>query len=169
MFLLALTLGWSIPILTARSTPRLIETGNSSNEGSNDYVDATPKASDWVFPLSVPAPISQGKTSGLVSWPIPSKEDAKALITFWANYYGIDVQRALRITYCESGWNSAAKNTTSSASGLYQFLSSTFNSTAIASGHPEWTYRTHVLNAEVNAQLGAWLAKNGGWQHWVCR
>ena len=149
------------------STPRLIETGNSSNGFTNDYIlDATPKASDWI-PL--PAPVSQGKVSGLVSWPIPSKEEAQRLITFWANYYGIDAQRALRITYCESGWNSAARNKTSSAAGLYQFLSSTFNSTAIASGHPEWTYRTHVLNAEVNAQLGAWLAKNGGWQHWVCR
>lgn len=54
-------LGWSIPKMTASSTTRLIETGNSTN----DFVlDATPKISDWIH---VSAPVSEGKTGKSLS------------------------------------------------------------------------------------------------------
>jgi hypothetical protein len=83
--------------------------------------------------------------------------------------YGVDIEKALRVTYCESGFNALAINASSSAAGLWQFLKSTFTTTAERMGHPEWTYEEYVLNAEVNAQMGAWLAAQDGFGHWVCQ
>lgn len=100
-------------------------------------------------------------------WPVPSKSDAEALVAHWARGYGIDEARAAWTVNCESGFNAAAKNKTSSAAGLWQFLRSTFNSTAARMGMA-WTYQEHVLNAEINAQMGAWLAANDSFSHWEC-
>lgn len=104
---------------------------------------------------------------GIRQWPVPSKEDAKQLIVWWAEYYGVDIPIALCIIEKESGFYSAAKNKSSSAAGLGQDIISTFNSTAIRMGHPEWNYHEHVFNAEINAQLNMWLMAQDGVTHWV--
>ena len=100
-------------------------------------------------------------------WPIPSKEDAKALIAHWAGFYGVDVPTALCIIEKESGFFSQAKNRVSSAAGLGQDIISTFNSTAKRMGHTEWNYYEHVFNADINAQLNMWLMATDGVGHWV--
>ncbi len=103
----------------------------------------------------------------LRQWPVPSKEDSQELVRSFATQYGIDTARALWTVNCESGFNAAAKNKTSSAAGLWQFLRSTFNSTATRMDM-DWTYGEFALNAEVNAQMGAWLAANDSFSHWEC-
>ena len=113
-------------------------------------------------------------------WPVASRADAQTLIHSWSDHYGISVSRALRVVRCESGFFSRAKNKTSSAAGLWQFLRSTFNRTVQRMG-PETLgimdapsggkdfYSEYVWNAEINARMGAWLAANDGFGHWVCR
>jgi len=73
-----------------------------------------------------------------------------------ANQYGVNVQEALDIAFCESSFNPLAENPTSTAVGIYQFLDGTWNDHIQATGsrkdykqninqfmiwfprHPEW-------------------------------
>lgn len=79
-----------------------------------------------------------------------------------------DVPWAMRVMACESGGNPNAKNRTSTASGLFQFLRSTWDWVAEGLG-----FGTHasgaVFNPEQNVRAGAWLYYNGGPSHWVCK
>jgi len=47
-------------------------------------------------------------------------------IVEYAIQYGVDPRDALRIARCESGFNRHAKNVSSTAKGVYQFLDSTW-------------------------------------------
>ena len=46
--------------------------------------------------------------------------------TYLKNLAGTDYEILYRIAYCESGWKETAKNPNSSASGLFQFINSTW-------------------------------------------
>jgi len=52
--------------------------------------------------------------------------DIPALIRSMATESGVDPDKALNIAYCESKFDPIAKNPNSSASGVYQFLSQTW-------------------------------------------
>lgn len=47
-------------------------------------------------------------------------------IEYQALKHGVDVETALRIARCESNYDQYARNPYSSASGVYQFINSTF-------------------------------------------
>ena len=70
------------------------------------------------------------------------------------------------IVALESGYNPLAKNPYSSAAGIWQFIRSTFNSTAQRMELP-YTYDQNVFDAHVNAQMGAWLLATDGKSHWI--
>lgn len=77
---------------------------------------------------------------------------------------------ALRIIACESGGAPWAKNPTSTAAGLFQFLRSTWDKgPAPALGLPAyWTGAPYV--PEWNIQAAAWLYANwGGTNQWSCK
>ena len=88
-------------------------------------------------------------------------------VVYWLDYYEVNKELGLCIVNAEIGFNPSAQNKTSSAAGLWQFIRSTFNSTAIRMGHSEWNYEEHRYNTEINAQMGAWLLKTDGYGHWV--
>lgn len=79
-----------------------------------------------------------------------------------------DVPWAMRVMACESGGNPYAKNPNSSASGVFQFIRSTWDWVA-----PQLGYGTHasgaVFDPVANIHAASWLFYNGGSQHWVCR
>ena len=54
-------------------------------------------------------------------------ERLKLALNYFCRKYGTDCATIDRIIFCESSWNANAKNKDSSASGLGQFLTSTFN------------------------------------------
>ena len=117
--------------------------------------------------LSVPQTTSQPHKRNTAVYPVPpDRIEAQRIVTYWLNYYGADSVLGNCIVYLESGYNALAKNGTSSAAGLYQFIRSTFNSTAARMDLP-YTYETSVYDAEINARMGAWLLKTDGPTHWV--
>lgn len=117
--------------------------------------------------LSVPQTTSQPHKRNTSVYPVPpDRIEAQRIVTYWLNYYGADSVLGNCIVYLESGYNALAKNGTSSAAGLYQFIRSTFNSTAARMDLP-YTYETSVYDAEINARMGAWLLKTDGPTHWV--
>lgn len=66
----------------------------------------------------------------------------------------------LRIPSCESGWNPYARNP-SGASGLYQFLPSTWRTTHV--GH------LSIWSARAQAQAAAFMLRQGRSREWVCQ
>lgn len=81
------------------------------------------------------------------------------------------VEEALRILGCESNGDPDAYNPYSGASGLFQFLPSTWESTAPKAGYPD----ASPFEPEPNVASAAWLANRYQelglyyWQAWSCR
>lgn len=72
-------------------------------------------------------------------------------------------QWALRVAKCESSYNPNAINRYSGASGLFQFMPSTWAST------PQAKAGKSVFDPVSNAQAAAWLYKRAGARPWVCK
>ncbi len=62
-----------------------------------------------------------------------------------------------KIIRCESGYNAAARNPTSSAKGLFQIIDGTWRA---------FQCEGNVLNAEDNYQCGLKIATQSGLHHW---
>ena len=70
---------------------------------------------------------------------------------------------AYRVAWCESRYDPAAYNRRSGASGLYQFLPSTWRAT------PQGRAGLSPFDPYANAAAAAWLFTNHGPGHWSCR
>ena len=76
-----------------------------------------------------------------------------------------DVNRAVRIAWCESTFNPRSVNPSSGASGLFQHLPHLWAKRSAAAGFGG----SDVLDPEANTAVAAWLLyEGGGWSHWVC-
>lgn len=73
-----------------------------------------------------------------------------------------DHQWAARVSLCESGWRVDAKNSTSSASGLFQVMEYWWG------GHSAYP-AFDPFDAEQNVKFAAWLFYQEGPSHWVCK
>ena len=99
----------------------------------------------------------------------PEVEQWRPLVTQY--FPGNRVEEALRILDCESNGDPNAVNPYSGASGLFQFLPSTWASTAPQAGWGGYS----PFHAEANVSSAAWLANRyeelGSyyWQAWSCR
>jgi LysM repeat protein len=71
------------------------------------------------------------------------------------------VSWAMRIAACESHYNPNAVNRGSNASGLFQFLPSTWAASPYGG--------SSVFDANANAQAAAWLYRTAGPSQWQCR
>ena len=97
--------------------------------------------------------------------PIPP-EQVEALLA--ASFLEPDMPWARRVSFCESGWNSNAKNRSSTAAGMFQFLRGTWNWVAGVLGFGDYDSGA-VYDASLNVQAAAWLYYNEGPSHWVCK
>ncbi|MDX1469195.1 MAG: transglycosylase SLT domain-containing protein [Acidimicrobiia bacterium] len=81
------------------------------------------------------------------------------------------VEQALRILNCESNGDPDAYNPYSGASGLFQFIPSTWATTAHRAGYPD----ASPFEPEANTASAAWLANRYGqlnlpyWMAWSCQ
>ena len=71
------------------------------------------------------------------------------------------VQWAINVAYCESRYHPNSVNSDSGASGLFQFLPSTWGGTPWAHQSP--------FDPVANAQAAAWLYSHYGPQRWTCQ
>ena len=99
--------------------------------------------------------------------PVPYRgmgADVERWRTLTAVYFGANTDAALRVMACESGGNPEAKNRSSSASGLFQFLASTWEK---VTGED---YPGNVFDGESNIAAAAELSGGGSdWSQWSCR
>jgi len=70
---------------------------------------------------------------------------------------------AYRVAWCESRYDPGAYNRWSGASGLYQFLPTTWRNT------PQGRAGLSPFDPYANAEAAAWLYRVGGPGHWACR
>lgn len=85
-------------------------------------------------------------------------------IAYYSELYGVDYSLAKNIAWCESEYDPSAKNASSTASGLYQFLTGTWNHYALLhwgtlTGHDRNDYGD-------SAELGVWVIANYGTTDW---
>ena len=81
-----------------------------------------------------------------------------------AEIVDIDPQLALAVALCESRLDPGAKNPNSTASGIFQFIRSTWKSTLERMKLP---VNLDVFDADVNIRVGVWLMKqDGAMTHW---
>jgi regulator of protease activity HflC (stomatin/prohibitin superfamily) len=92
----------------------------------------------------------------------PPPADIAKIITDAFSPLGQDaVVWAMRIAYCESRYHPNSVNTDSGASGLFQFLPSTWGGTPWAGQSP--------FDPVANAQAAAWLYSHYGPGRWSCK
>lgn len=89
--------------------------------------------------------------------------DVPGMIRAAARRHGVDGERLVRIARCESGFNPRAYNGRSGASGVMQFIPSTWRAT------PQGRAGMSPFDAEANVEAGAWLARTAGFGQWECR
>lgn len=89
----------------------------------------------------------------------PSIEEVKAEIIRQAAIYGVNVNTALRISRCESGYVYNAKSKISTAKGVFQFIDGTWKWIG-AAGH-QYDYKENIK------QFMIWYPKFPSW--WECK
>jgi hypothetical protein len=136
--LVALT-GWLIPVKTVASKQIVFSEENKQVALQQESVIYK---SDAPIVQTIPQTIEKKPVVGRIKkttvriqnrrdYPAdsPDKEQVKALIVQYSQQYGINSEVPLCIAYHESGYNSLSKNKSSSASGVFQYLSGTWKST----------------------------------------
>ena len=113
---------------------------------------AAPKAQFVAMRVAAPRPAPA---------PAPASNTIVGIITAAAQRYGQSPAAMIRVAKCESGLNPRAVNRSSGASGLFQFLPSTWRTTPYAS--------SSIFDATANANAAAWMWSVGRRGEWVCQ
>jgi regulator of protease activity HflC (stomatin/prohibitin superfamily) len=101
------------------------------------------------------------RIAALSNHPPPPAYIAKIITDAFSPLGARAVTWAMNVAYCESRYHPNSVNTDSGASGLFQFLPSTWGGTPWASHSP--------FDPVANAQAAAWLYSHYGPGRWVCQ
>ena len=93
--------------------------------------------------------------------PPPPAEIAKDIYDAFSPQGPAAVQWAVNVAYCESRYHPNSVNSSSGASGLFQFLPSTWAFTPYAAYSP--------FDPKYNSLAAAWLYQRDGPSQWVCQ
>lgn len=155
--------GTSYSVITVVPTGAAVSLTGST---SNNFVSVSYNGSNgWLYAdyVSSSGGSSSGSGSGSGagsdgSW---STDEIINLIYEAAAYYGQDGDAMLRVARCESGLDPNNLTPPYSASGLFQFLPSTWASTPYAS--------QDIFDPEASAYAAAWMWSVGRRNEWVCQ
>jgi hypothetical protein len=139
------------PTLTNPCYPAPIE---SCENGINRLKPAKVEAEDTT-------PISASSNTAFKNY---TKEEVEAMIVAYSAQYGIDPQTPKCIAFHESGYNQFSKNKRSTASGVFQYLNSTWKST------DEGKAGMSVFDADANVKAAVkYMAIHKNTKPWTVR
>lgn len=140
------------PIKTAASQKPNTQTEQVTNVPSNSEQPINaPTLNSTNSGASVTKP-KPNSTGSVYSGRYYSTDEVQQLIRDYSAQYGISANLPLRIAQCESGFNQLAKNKSSSASGVYQWLASSWaNQPASNNG------AVSPFDADTNIRAALWL------------
>ena len=109
------------------------------------------------------APVAEMRRVGTKPPPVPS--EIEAIIRAAADTWGADPTQLLRVAYCESRYNPNAYNASSGASGLFQFLATTWAPNSVRAGYAG----ASVFDPVANANTAAYMFSRQQARQWQCK
>jgi uncharacterized protein YraI len=144
--------GWAFAdyLSTSGTTP--------PDDGGTDPIPTEPPAEETPEPTEPPSSGDGYDSNGDGQW---SRDELVAVITDAANAYGQPVEDMIRVAACESVWDPYAVNSSSGASGLFQFMPGTWLTTPYAD--------QDIFDPVANANAAAWMWSVGRRNEWSCQ
>jgi len=137
--------------------------GVAQNTYSVRTVDGVEESRALLISLELSAPVAEVRRVGTYV-PAPSG-DIEGIIRAAAAKWGADETQLLRVSYCESRYNPNAYNTSSGASGLFQFLATTWAPNSVRAGYAG----ASVFDPVANANTAAYMFGIGQARQWQCK
>lgn len=126
-------------------------------------VDGVEAGRTLVGSVEIVTPVSEVRRVGTKPPPLPA--EIEAVIRDAAATWGADPSQLLRVAWCESGYNPAAYNARSGASGLFQFMPATWAANRVRAGYAG----ASVFDAVASANTAAYMFHNGQAWQWSCK
>lgn len=145
--------------------------GTAENTYSVKTLDGAEVDRELVSSVVLTAPTAEVRRVGTYVAPVAAPAysggggDIPSIIVAAANRWGASADQLLRVARCESGYNPNAYNASSGASGLFQFLASTWAANSVRAGYGGYS----VFDPVANANTAAMMFANGQAGQWVCK
>jgi uncharacterized protein YabE (DUF348 family) len=145
---------------------QVVVTAGAPGQVENTYririVDGHEVARDLLASQQLAAPVTEIRRIGTRT--LPASSEIEQIIRDAAAAQGADAEQLLRVAYCESRFNPGAYNA-SGASGLFQFLPSTWAANSVRAGYAG----ASPFDPVASANVAAWMFARGQAGQWVCR
>ena len=125
--------------------------------------DGVEESRTLVTSVELAAPVAEVRRIGTFV-PAPAG-DIQGIIRDAAAKWGADESQLLRVAYCESRYNPTAFNASSGASGLFQFLATTWAANSVRAGYAG----ASVFDPVANANTAAYMFGIGQARQWLCK
>jgi resuscitation-promoting factor RpfB len=139
------------------------EPGRVENTYLIRVVDGRETARELLASRELAAPVTEVRRVG-TRIP-PGSSEIETIIRDAAAAQGANADQLVRVAYCESRFNPGAYNASSGASGLFQFLPSTWAANSVRAGYAG----ASVFDPVASANVAAWMFARGQAAQWVCR
>ena len=170
--MLVVLMGWVFPPSIAASAKPITSSVEMSNQVIERLNDNLLSTSIQEHARTVPVPKRQAnkaKSASAYSGRNYSKEEVILLIKDYSAQYGISADLPLRVALCESGYTGSAKNKNSTASGVFQYIASTWRHTeAGLTGLSPFDADANVhmaIKSIASGGISNWAASKGCWNH----
>ncbi|MGH2491476.1 MAG: G5 domain-containing protein [Candidatus Limnocylindria bacterium] len=137
--------------------------GLADNTYRVQVVDGTEVGRTLVSSLEIVTPVAEIRRVG--TKPAPAPADIESIIRAAAARWGADPAQLLRVAWCESRYNPLAYNTSSGASGLFQFMPRTWAANSVRAGYGG----ASVFDAVASANTAAFMFSIGQAGQWSCK
>jgi uncharacterized protein YabE (DUF348 family) len=138
------------------------ELGRALNTYLIHVVDGQETGRELLASQQIAAPVTEVRRVGTRT--PPASAEIETIIRDAAAAQGADAEQLLRVAYCESRFNPGAYNA-SGASGLFQFLPSTWAANGVRAGYAG----ASVFDPVASANVAAWMFARGQAGQWVCK